>query len=184
MSILKTIHRVRAVREGGNTERTHTTPHHGSYSVAEHSWGVATLLAILHPDPSKDLILAAMWHDVHERWTGDTPAPIKWCLGKVTIDELKRLENSIDSSLEIDFNLTRGDIAWLKACDMLEFLLWSMDQQALGNCNASEGRSNAETWFITHGDENEVPEIILEFIDHYNWRRTSDKNGWELDYDV
>ena len=181
MSIKKTIHRVRAVREGGLTERTHTTPHHGSYSVAEHSWGVATLLAILHPDPSRDLILAAMWHDVHERWTGDIPAPSKWCLGKVVVDELKRFENSIESSLEINFDLSAEDRKWLKACDMLEFWLWSIDQIALGNQNANEGRSNAERWFVTHGDENEVPETILDFKDHYRWRRTSDTDGWNHD---
>ncbi len=181
MSILKTIHRVRAVREGGDTERTHTTPHHGSYSVAEHSWGVATLLAILHPDPSRDLILAGMWHDVHERWTGDTPAPIKWCLGNVANAELKRLASSIELSLGIDYilNLSFEDLKWLKACDMLEFWLWSTDQLALGNQNANEGKSNAEFWFDTH--KGDVPEMVREFMSHYEWHRTSDKDGWNYD---
>lgn len=184
MSILKTIHRVRAVREGGCTERTHTTPHHGSYSVAEHSWGVAILLAILHPDPSKELILAGLWHDVHERWTGDIPAPSKWLLGKVTMDELKRLENSIESSLGINFDLSLSteDRKWLKACDMLEFWLWSIDQEALGNQNANEGRTNAIYWFNAHRDD--VPNIIQDFMTHYNWCRTSDRNGWKLSYDI
>lgn len=176
MTILKNIHWVRAIREGGSTERTHTTPHHGSYSVAEHSWGVATLLAILHPNPSSDLILAGMWHDVHERWTGDMPAPIKWCLGNITKDEIKRLEDSIESSLGIKFDLPAEDRKWLKACDMLEFWLWSMDQQALGNVNANEGKANAEHWFTTHGDD--VPNTVQDFMVHYNWRRTSDKDGW------
>lgn len=178
MSIEKTIHKIRAIREGGNTERCHTTPHHGSYSVAEHSWNVATLLATLHPDPSRDLILAGMWHDVHERWTGDTPAPIKWCLGNVTRDELKRLSDSIDSSLEIKFYLPTEDIKWLKACDMLEFWLWSTDQQALGNCNANEGKLNAEHWFNTH--EHDVPVTVRDFMTHYKWCRTSDRDGWKI----
>ncbi len=178
MSILKTIHRIRAIREGGKTERTHTTPHHGSYSVAEHSWGVATLLAVLHPDPSRHLILAGMWHDVHERWTGDTPAPIKWCLGNVTKDELKGLENSIGSSLGINFDLSTEDLKWLKACDMLEFWLWSMDQEALGNRNAKEGQTNAEYWFDTH--EDDVPDTVHNFMSHYTWYRTSDRDGWKL----
>ncbi len=178
MSILKTIHKIRAIREGGKTERTHTTPHHGSYSVAEHSWGVATLLAILHPNPSRDLILAGLWHDVHERWTGDIPAPIKWCLGNVARDELKRLSSSIDSSLEINFYLSVKDLEWLKACDMLEFWLWSIDQNALGNLNADEGHTNAEHWFSTHKDE--VPDIVQDFMTHYQWDRTSDIDGWKL----
>ena len=178
MSNSKNILKVRAIREGGKTERTHTTPHHGSYSVAEHSWGVATLLAILHPNPPKNLILTGLWHDVHERWTGDTPAPIKWCLGNVTKDELKRLENSIDSSLEINLYLSVEDLKWLKACDMLEFWLWSIDQNALGNLNADEGHANAEYWFNTHKDE--VPDIVQDFMTHYQWDRTSDKDGWKL----
>ena len=182
MSILKTIHKVRAVREGGGTKRTHTTPHHGSYSVAEHSWNVASLLAILHPDPSKELILAGLWHDVHERWTGDMPAPIKWCLGKVAKDEFKRLEISIEENLEIDVALSTDDIKWLKACDMLEFWLWCKDQIALGNQNAKEGETNAAYWFDTN--RNDVPKITLDFIDNYQWSRTSDKDGWKLSYDV
>lgn len=182
MSILKTIHKIRAVLEGGKTERTHTTPHHGSYSVAEHSWGVVTLLAILHPNPSRDLILAGLWHDVHERWTGDIPAPAKWCLGKVVVDELKRFENAIESSLEINFDLSTEDLKWLKVCDMLEFWLWSVDQIALGNQNANEGRKNAVYWFNTHSDD--VPDIVQDFMVHYKWLRTSDKDGWNLDYDI
>ena len=182
MSILKTIHRVRAIREGGNVERTHTTPHHGSYGVDKHSWGVATLLAILHPNPSKELILAGLWHDVLERWTGDIPAPSKWRLGKVVMDEIKRLENSIESSLGINFDLSAEDLKWLKACDMLEFWLWSIDQGALGNCNTEEGKRNAEYWFNNHKDE--VPDIVQDFMTHYNWHRTSDKDGWKLSYDI
>ncbi len=181
MSVTKTIYKIRkirAIREGGKTERTHTTPHHGSYSVAEHSWGVATLLAILHPNPSTDLILAGMWHDVHERWTGDTPAPIKWGLGNVTKDELKRLESSINASIGIYFDLSPADIKWLKACDMLEFWLWSIDQLMLGNKNAEEGMTNAKNWFSTH--ERDVPDTVRDFMNQYKWRRTSDKDGWKL----
>jgi len=178
MSIEKTINKVRAIREGGNTERAHTIPHHGSYSIAEHGWGVATLLAVLHPDPSRHLILAGMWHDVHERWTGDTPGSIKWSFSNILKAEIKKFENTIDGDLGINFNLSPEDIKWLKACDMLEFWLWSKDQQALGNCNADEGKSNAEHWFNTH--EDDVPETIWDFMAHYHWRRTSDRDGWKL----
>ena len=184
----KAIDMVRAIREGGTTERCHTTPHHGSYSVAEHSWGVATLLAILHPDPPIELILAGMWHDVHERWTGDIPAPIKWKFNDIIKEEMKRIETAIDIGLGIDLNLARNsltgfalppeDLKWLKACDMLEFWLWSTDQIALGNQNANEGRSNAEYWFSTH--EDKVPDEIRDFMGYYKWSRTSDRDGWKL----
>ena len=180
MDINKVIHRVRAIREGGDVERCHTTPHHGSYNVAEHSWGVATLLGILHPTPSTPLILAALWHDVSERWTGDIPAPMKWLAGDAFKNELARVTINIEEHLHIDqiMALTTTDTKWLKACDMLEFLLWSIDQLALGNRYATEGRSNAEAWFINYKEE--VPDIVLEFVSHYRWRRTSDRDGWKL----
>jgi hypothetical protein len=98
------------------------------------------------------------------------------------MDELKRFESSIESSLGINFDLSAEDLKWLKACDMLEFWLWSMDQQALGNCNANEGRSNAEYWFNTNGDN--VPNTVQNFMTHYKWYRTSDRNGWKLSYDI
>ena len=180
MSILKTIHKIRAIREGGNTERAHTIPHHGTYRVAEHSWNVATLLAVLHPDPSRDLILAGMWHDVHERWTGDIPGSIKWGFSDILKGEIKKLIADVESGLGIDhiLNLLPEDLKWLKACDMLEFWLWSIDQQALGNCNAVEGRSNAEYWFSTH--EDDIPDMVLNFMTNYQWCRTSDRDGWKL----
>ncbi len=180
MSIQKTINKIRAIREGGDTERAHTIPHHGSYSVAKHSWGVATLLAILHPDPSRDLILAGMWHDIHERWTGDTPGSIKWTFNNILKGEVKKFENTIDTGLGINhiLDLPVEDLKWLKACDMLEFWLWSTDQLALGNQNANEGRTNAEHWFSTH--EDDVPEIIWDFMERYKWCRTSDRDGWKL----
>ena len=184
MSIEKTINMVRAIREGGDTERCHTTPHHGSYSVAEHSWGVATLLAILHPDPSRDLLLAGLWHDVHERWTGDIPGSIKWSFSDILIGGINKLENTIELGLGIDhvLNLPSEELKWLKACDMLEFWLWSVDQIALGNQNANESKLNAEYWFSTHKDT--VPNIILDFIVHYRWHRTSDRDGWDLSYGI
>ncbi len=179
-SIDKLIKKVRAVRESGNVERCHTTPHHGSYSVAEHSWGVATLLGILHPRPSRQLLLAGLWHDVPERWTGDIPAPMKWLAGDVFKEELTRITNTIELDLGIDqaHHLSAEDYKWLKACDMLDYLLWSIDQIALGNQNANEGRLNAEYWFDNYKEE--VPDIILEFVNYYRWCRTSDNDGWKL----
>ena len=180
MSIEKTIHKIRAIREGGKTKRAHTVPHHGNYSVAEHSWGVATLLAVLHPDPSRHLILAGMWHDVHERWTGDIPGSIKWAFSDILKAELEKFENAIESGLGIDniLDLSVEELKWLKACDMLEFWLWSTDQIAFGNQNANEGRTNAEYWFISHQDS--IPDMVRDFMTHYKWRRTSDRDGWKL----
>ena len=61
------IRRVQAIRECGHVERAHSTPHHGSYSNAAHSWQLAVLIILLHPAPSARLIMAALFHDIPER---------------------------------------------------------------------------------------------------------------------
>ena len=72
--------RVLAAREGGNVLRCHTVPHHGQYSVGKHSYDALSLLLLLHPNPSMNLVKATLWHDCAERFVGDMPAPAKWLL--------------------------------------------------------------------------------------------------------
>src|SRR6185295_11629056 len=69
--------RLVAIRTGGATERCHGIRHHGSYSVAQHTWGVLCLLYVLWPEDFARLAPAVMFHDVPEAWVGDIPAPTK-----------------------------------------------------------------------------------------------------------
>lgn len=124
--------RLAATREGGAVRRCHIVPHHGQYNVAQHTYGAVSLLLLLHPEPSVDLIKAVQWHDVGERWLGDMPAPAKWenpALGEV----YEAAEEEILDRLGLMPDLTEEDRRWLKAVDTLELWLWCREEEALGN---------------------------------------------------
>lgn len=163
--------RVRLLREGGHVQRCHNLPHHGEYSVAAHSWHVAILLMVLHPNPSKELLLAALTHDVAERWTGDVPAPAKWASPKLK-DHLDALEGGIEIALGIASQLTTEEQRWLKACDLLELELWCMDQIALGNKVALKVQQNITLWY--NQNWRSWPEPVRVFYLARCWKRGED----------
>lgn len=123
---------IRATREAGTVRRCHIVPHHGQYNIAQHSYGAVSLLLLLHPDPSLNLIKAVQWHDVGERWLGDMPAPAKFCnpeLGAI----YEATEEQLLKSLQLLPELTEEETSWLKAVDTLELLLWCREESSLGN---------------------------------------------------
>lgn len=129
----KRIEKILALREGGQVQRCHTLPHIGSYTVGQHSFDAVNLLLTLHPDPSLKLVKAVLWHDMAERWVGDTPAPVLR-----SNPEFKRLYEELEQkALErLDLNLgdlTEDELAWLKAVDRLEFVHWCFTQLSMGN---------------------------------------------------
>lgn len=167
---------VQEIREGGHTERAHTLPHHGSYSVAAHSWHVAMLVVCLHPDPSAALLKACLTHDVPERWVGDTPAMAKWTLNPALGKELKATEAAVEKMLGIDWELTPTEKLWLNACDVLEFMLWCDDQIKMGNVNAVTAYANAREWLSLN--HRSLPPEVVKFVNSYKWNRTNDQGWW------
>jgi len=127
-----TITQVAATREAGTVRRAHIIPHHGVYNVAQHSYGAASLLLLLNPDPSIALVKAVLWHDVAERWMGDVPAPVKMRqpeLAEMIYDE----EERILGALGLAQDLRTEEVLWLRAVDTLDLWLWSREEEALGN---------------------------------------------------
>lgn len=162
---------VQAIREGGHTERVHTVPHLLDASVAKHSWNMAAMLALLYPEASKNLILAAIFHDVSERWIGDTPAPAKYSIEPDLGHMLHRAESKVERALGImQMTLTPEEKTWLKAIDILEFVMYCSDELAMGNRHIEVSLRNARA--ILSGDW--VPRALREFAESYEWRRTSD----------
>jgi len=158
----------RCLREAGAVERCHTLPHCGSYTVGQHSFDALSLLLVLHPDPTVDLIKAVLWHDVAERWTGDVPAVAKWDdpeLGRL----LDQLEARIFAKLGIPHVvlLSKSDHQWLEAVDKLELWLWAKSQLRMGNENATVVLENLGRWF----DANEVPPAVIKLMCQYEETR-------------
>jgi len=91
---------------------------------AHHQWGVATIVAQLHPDPSAWLIMAALWHDTGESVSGDTPYTAKVDNPDLA-NELKKVENAAYLRLTgLGFALKEEDRVWLKMADMIEAYLY------------------------------------------------------------
>lgn len=135
---LENLSNVESLRRSGRVRRFHNQPNIiGQQTVAEHTFGVLNLLLQLHPDPSLNLIKAALVHDGAEGETGDIPAPVKWAyrsLGR----EIDAIEEEVMMRHGWIFPVSVEESTWLKACDMLEGLQFARDQRILGNTGAEQ----------------------------------------------
>lgn len=162
--------RVKMIREGGAVRRCHIVPHLGTYTVAEHSWGLAALIAALHPSPSVELLKAALFHDVAERYTGDTPATAKWFSQEVS-DALHDMEGMIEEKYGVAVHLVPEDQRWLKSCDIVELLLWAREQFYMGNRNVGQMIHNCLSW--VERNHTFVPPEVMALVRSSNtaWER-------------
>lgn len=169
MSELTPAERLSILREAGAVERSHVMPHHGSYTVGKHSFDMALLLLVLHPDPSINLLKACLVHDLGERFTGDVPHPAKMLDGEMA-KRLARMEHAAHEKLGTTVDLTTEERAWLVGLDQIEFLLWLKDQLALGNANAATPYA-AQLVALTTRD---LPPELKDFLSSHQWQRHPD----------
>lgn len=120
------------LRQAGMVRRYHAEPIIGEQTVAAHSWGVVCLIFLLDPEASRELILAAAFHDVAEGKFGDPPAPVKWESQELK-DIYDRLEDRQIGRLGIGFTLTPTERALLKQADYLEAMWFCYEQRRYGN---------------------------------------------------
>lgn len=168
--------RVRGLREGGMVQRFHTVPHIGDASVATHSWGVASLILELNPDPSLGLIRAALYHDAAgERWSGDVPGQVGKWIDPVLGEHQKRVEDAFARKLGVIHNLDDDETWWLKGCDMLELFLYAQEQVALGNRYMVQARDRAREWALNNGGN--LPKAVFAAF-QWEWHHVDDKGWW------
>ena len=112
-------------------KRWHTDPWLSEWrqTNGHHQWGVATLIAVLHPDPSRRLLLAALTHDAGEILTGDLPYGFKKLYGGGGIVEAVEQagEAERDDMLGVatgTLDLSGEDARWLEMADRLEAWLF------------------------------------------------------------
>lgn len=159
---------VKRLRESGHVRRCHTIPHLGEYTVGKHSYDALSLLLVLHPGPSVNLIKAVLWHDAGERYCGDLPAPAKWASATLR-EAYETLEAGVVRRMhglgEIMDSFTEDDKRWLDAVDRIEFMLWCFEQTQLGNLNVSQAYVAARDSLDQLGDK--VPAPCREFLRCY-----------------
>lgn len=93
-------------------------------TVGAHSYAVSVLIDQLWPDSSKQLIMAALYHDVPEIILGDIPATAKWEYPEIQ-QAFEKAEQKVFKELGLTFVLTPEEERRLKMADMLELVLYA-----------------------------------------------------------
>lgn len=116
-----------AMREGGGVKRHHTYKMVGEDTVGNHTFNMLNLLLTFQPDASVSLIKAVLWHDIAERFVGDTPSPVKKNFPPIR-EALRQAEDVVNEKLGIKVELSPQDEKWLHGVDKLEYHLWLHEQ--------------------------------------------------------
>lgn len=151
LDMSRVLHNIVQSRAGGATQRCHGIRHLGSYSNAEHTWGVLLLLQHLYPDHFPVVAPYALTHDVPEYIWGDVPAPSMRYIPGLR-EQLGRYEDALNAELgnHPEGVLERMDperFRILKSCDRLELWFWCREQLLMGNRFAGECLVELERYF-------------------------------------
>ena len=157
-------------RDAGEVKRCHTERTLRSQTVAQHSWGVATILLHVCPEASGQMLRAALWHDVSERAIGDIPSPVKW-ESEMLHAELTRIEDKVNDEWDIMPLLTARQRAELKFCDAFEFFLWAREEMAMGNTFMYKPLANITAFLVNFLERHSV-ESMMSY--------TECRNLWEM----
>jgi len=131
------MNRILQLRKGGDVKRFHTVTMLRENLVSAHSWGVAVLICDILPNPSVNLLKAALYHDVAEHVTGDISAPTKWQFPKLA-EALLEVESEVEKRLGLNADLTEEERLILKFADMSDLILFCTQEFRLGNREAVE----------------------------------------------
>ena len=129
---------IKEMRNGTAVKRFHTTTRIREETVGHHSCNVALLILRLEPSCSKELIVAALQHDLIEQYTGDLPAPFKWRFPEMS-EVLKACEDITSDRSGIGRpDLSCEEVALLKTADTLDCMFSCLEEMRMGNQYARE----------------------------------------------
>lgn len=124
---------------GAKTKRFHTADTLTTQTVGEHSFGVAWLVILLNPQARKELILAALSHDLAEHIVGDVSSPAKRAYpalkGAVATAEDTALSLA---GLNYEKGLADCEARVLKYADLLEGMLFCIRERKMGSTVVNE----------------------------------------------
>ncbi len=124
--------------DGGSSTRYHTLPVHNRQTIADHSFGVAWLCELItNGEASKNLIMAALAHDLAEHIVGDIPSPAKRALKIGAMYDVIEQEHLKGAGIVYANNLTKEEALTLRFSDMLEGAMFSIQERKLGNLNVA-----------------------------------------------
>lgn len=117
---------------GSEVTRYHTVTTLVKETVGHHSHGVAMLALLLNPLASRQVLMAALFHDLAEHQTGDIPSPAKRQFG--IGDKVDELEHRLMRAAGIVMpELSPDDARTVKLADLAQGALFCVREISLGN---------------------------------------------------
>ncbi len=120
------------IRRSGTVTRFHIHRRLLDHSIGLHSWNVANIVQAVAPGCRKEVILAAMWHDVPEYTTGDPPADFKYANPEIAAG-YNRADLAVHEQIGTKLYLTAEERALLKWADIVDLAAQSLDEIEVGN---------------------------------------------------
>lgn len=140
-----------AIFRAGFVRRWHTHPDlaHTCDRIDGHSARVARIILALHPDPSRDLIKAALIHDDGESVVGDMPYGGK--AGRLGAEYCHAEGRAVRSLWGAAPMLSGDDAIWLQFADRLDAYMWAAHHAP--HVMNGDGWPEARAWLIgkSHG---------------------------------
>lgn len=146
--------------KAAQVKRYHTRYTLKEETVGHHSHGVASILAILHPNAKGQLLRAAILHDLEEWESGDMPAPTKRELGlqKVFRDYGDVVRNRYHIPMPA---LSFWEEVRLKFADNLQGALFALWEIEAGNSHVLETLGNYISYMEELKEELEESELMM-----------------------
>jgi hypothetical protein len=142
--------------------------------VAQHSFGVATCISLLHPDPSARLLKAALHHDLPELKFGDMPRWAKRETPEITA-MLARGEDALMDKYEFvnAITLDNEEKQWLDGADLFDAWMFLMQNQIAQNHMMDgdfiKATRELRRWFSIGRLPQPIIEAHLQICAMYPW---------------
>lgn len=130
-----TSQRIDAAREAASVLRFHTARTIHDETVGHHTFNMVNLLLIMtNGEVSRNLLIAAVCHDLGEPAVGDIPSPVKRAMPKELQNVVKRMEDEAVLAIHPYAPIiSNEEAATLKLADNIDGLLKCRDELRLGN---------------------------------------------------
>lgn len=162
---MSTLKQLDLVMSGGAVKRFHVMPTLKEESVAQHSFLVAWLVTIIEPNPSANLLLACLQHDLAEVATGDIPSTSKRRFNLSTTEfEAEILKDAGHKNYVV--TLSDCEKRLLKVADIFSGMLFCLNEIIFGNSHPQLRQTfdNYRSYLEVYRSFSEPEQQILDWI--------------------
>lgn len=126
------LEQLKFILAGANVRRFHTRQTLIIETNGHHSHGVACIIQLLYPDCRKELLVAALYHDLAEYEAGDLPAPMKRETG--IREAVKKYEKKLHDEAGLPIpTLDEEEVRRLELADSIHGAIFCLQECRRGN---------------------------------------------------